>query len=167
MKLDLDKSNPSAKSKPNVEKSKPNAETWSAKSNRRRASQTRRRDRQRAIHRRAKSGSTIGMVWSKSIPLATYEDRSGPDQDLRRAKFGCVNLCCRCRCSRCRLEYFLSYLVSQQNRLNRFGSRFFRLNRRFPVFSGLSSFLVFKKNWTGLLPGSRSNRLNRPVRSGF
>ena len=32
-------------------------------------------------------------VWSdpNQYRLATYEDRSGPDQDLRRAKFGCVN----------------------------------------------------------------------------
>ena len=32
-------------------------------------------------------------VWSdpNQYRLATYEDRSGPDQDLQRAKFGCVN----------------------------------------------------------------------------
>ena len=56
--------------------------------------------------KQAKRGDVIGeeqsigepspdqqSVWSdpNQYRLATYEDGSGPDQDLRRAKFGCVN----------------------------------------------------------------------------
>jgi hypothetical protein len=54
----------------------------------RRASQTRRQEQSIG-----EPSSDQQSVWSdpNQYRLATYKDRSGPDQDLRRAKFGCVN----------------------------------------------------------------------------